>query len=283
MLMALGISSDGEEITVDDPMYDAIADLRQSMQSDVHNPWNGQANGAFQKEYFFEYLLAQIFKADKQLMQEAEKVSSCYFKGMSYYRRLDGLVDDQRNSYRERVHKYLPKEHLMLAYYFSANLRYLWAAAKSNTAFNAVIETGDIGPESLLDVIGAAWPEFPSATKYIYTLLSSKPEKPSFMTVWQKVKERLLQKIGPHMDLVSYSGHGIVLSFANDIIKLQNTSPIARRDLMDKLGFAVIDSYYSNKLQPFYALPSDPNAPSPIGDMTIDAPPIPLSEHQPKV
>jgi len=76
--------------------------------------------------------------------------------------------------------------------------------------------------------------------------------------------------VGTEKDFVSYSGHGIVMSFANDIIALQNTSPIARQALMDDLGFAVIDSYYSDKLQPFYRISSG-QINSPITNMTIDA------------
>jgi len=193
MLTALGVDLDGNEISLGHDKYEAYTDFKNVLAINAANPWNGKSNLTFNKNNFFEYQLSKVFKEDPKLMIEAEKVCSCYFKGMSYYREMSQLFDEKGDSYSDRVCKYLAKDHLMLAYYFSANLRYLWAAAKSNMAFNAVIETAEIAPEYVLDVLGAVWPEFPTATKFLYSVLSSKPDTSSFMNVWNTIKEKLLQ------------------------------------------------------------------------------------------
>lgn len=217
----------------------------------TNSPWS---TDSFNKDSFFEYHLATLFQENNELKLLARKVVNFYIKGMNLYDELDNLYDspnEPRTCLGDLKEKYLPCEEQMLAFYFSQNLRQVWAAAKSETAFNAVTE---IDESSFLTKCGAIIPGVPTQSGII-SAAKKEFDGHSFLDVWEILKENLLNKLdenGFSHDLVSWSGHGAVVSFSNDLCKIQNTTDIDKPEIIDKLGFAVIDSYYGSKLNLFY-------------------------------
>ena len=70
--------------------------------------------------------------------------------------------------------------------------------------------------------------------------------------MWALLKEILIKQLGDNKDLVSFSGHGVVFSFAIDLFKLQETVAFVDPLVIEKLGITIIDSYYGKDLTPFY-------------------------------
>lgn len=246
MLLALGVDIDGNTINEQHSLWSIFQEISKD------NPWKFDA-GIFKKENLLEYHLASLFKVNSELKRLARSVVDCYFHSMQYYEELDGLYDspdpNNRQSLKDKKAKHLPCEELMLAYYFAGNLHSLWAAAKGGSStLNAILETNEIPGISCANII----PGFPTATKLLRGA-NIKHGKYSLLEVWQILKEQLLEQLQGNMDLVSFSGHGKVISFSDDILELQNNhSPIFNKSIMNKLGFAIIDSYYGQKLVPFY-------------------------------
>lgn len=257
ILLSLGLDLQNNCITEAHPLWEVYQELQED------NPWK---MASFTKENLLEYHLASLFKDDPSLKRLARLVVNFYFNGMHCYDELDTLYDSadptNRQLLRDKKAKYLPNEELMLAYFFSQNLQTLWAAAKSTQAFTAKLTLSEVisaiipswmsgMQQECLNLAGVI-PGFPTAAKFIRAA-KAKHNGVSFLEVWQLLKVRLFEKIGYNRDLASFSGHGIVLSFAEDLMTLQNVhSSITDRNTMAELGFTIIDSYCGKAYAPFY-------------------------------
>lgn len=245
MLLALGVDNNNEEIHSAHELYDAFRNFDFEMGKYKNNPWKLKS---FKKENLLEYNVTNIFKEYPELMDEAIVTSKCFFNTYEHYEKLSELTDSNKCSLEFRK-QYLPGKEQILAYSFVQSLRISWAAAVSNKAFNAVLEI----PKIIIPLTHL--PGFSNERKVlknIYKQYDINGEKISFIDTWQKIKAKLKQKHGFEKDYVSFDGHGVVLSFAEDLKQISSKMKVKCKKTIQNLDFTIIDSLYSKAVEPFY-------------------------------
>ena len=249
--LAMGVDSENNFIDQQHELYPVYQNLRTEMTKNPDNPW-GFAE--FNAQNSLEYHVAEIFKTNPEFMQEVIDVNSYPFNTFEHYEELDNLYDskDKKNR-RSLAHKkqLLPCKEQMLAYSFSQALLVVWAAAVSEEALYAVLEL----PMILRPVLYFANTNYQkNIFRAVYNNKSGSNQSNSvnsFMMVWKKIKS-ILQARGIE-ELFSFDGHGVVISFSEDLVAMQNNvMTIAYPNIMSDLGFTVIDSLYSEKVKPWY-------------------------------
>lgn len=73
----------------------------------------------------------------------------------------------------------------------------------------------------------------------------------SYMDVWKKITQKLFEKYG-NKNWISFSGHGTIFSFDNDILQKQGVMKNEDFKVLKDLGFAIIDSWLGTELNTFY-------------------------------
>ncbi len=253
MLFACGVKNDNTTFAEDDDSLETAAyrEFRAALNKNPKNPWF-----SINKDDLFEYHLAEIFKNNSELKQKAMLSVGYYNDCWKYYQESLNLYDsddkDARTQLIDKKHL-LPGEDQMLAYMFSNQLRFLWAASISMDALVTVEELEEnMGKEALQaaratgmrdEIILAA-----HAKKY-----NLDGGEFSFLDSWAEIK-RALQEKGVNRDLVSFSSHGSVISFDDDLVRMQNHES---RPTAEALGFEMWDSYYDKGLKPFYRAAGD--------------------------
>jgi hypothetical protein len=241
ILFGMGVDRENNPITEDHPDYLAYQEFHAVMDENDYNPWK---LGTFNKDNFLEYHLAQLIKQDSDLKKRMQDTVSIFFPTWEYYQKVDQCFDSDRNSLADK------KQHLMgedqyLAYCYTQSARMLWAAATSRRALNAVLEL-DPATARLLRLPGMPGPN------QIMNNAKKKKHGHSFLSVWGDIKERLKQDPSVPNELVSFSSHGMVVSFEEDLLAAQKEVGATKQSIIDSLGFAVIDSYYGDQLRPMY-------------------------------
>lgn len=265
MLMAAGIDSDNNVITYSTSrMRDGLLAVDASAATDVSerehqeilqfnsainatpNPWQ---NIDQKRDSFIEYRIAELFKRDSALKAQAIAVVDVFFKTFGFYTDVKsmGLATKMQD---------FPGEDQMLSYYFCQNLRNLSAAAISADALQAVLEL-ESSEANLLRAYLFFTERITSLPayfrkKYYEEKVMDGDSKTSFNTVWQEIKRRL--ELPDGTDMVSFSGHGAVLSFDSRALRAQHFED---RVIANDLGFVTIDSSYANKTKPFYMVGGD--------------------------
>lgn len=257
MLFACGVKPDNTSFEIDDDSLEARAyrEFHGAMTSNPHNPW-----AKIRKEDLFEYQLAKIFKADADLKAKAAASVDYYNNFWQLYRESFDLYDAPKSPRIKLSEKqrFMPGEDQMLAYYFSNQLRFLWAASISMDAVIAIEELEDELSEKMVKVIKKAsfLPGVPSEKKVIAAAEDKKfgPRKTrySFLDVWRQIREILLGAIDKNelkRDLVTFSSHGSVISFDDELVQMQDHESTK---IAQQLGFEMWDSTYDKGLKPFY-------------------------------
>ncbi len=243
--LAMGIDQENNLIDQHHKLYPVYSNLRAEMTKHPDNPWGIPE---FKAENSLEYHLAELFKQNQTLMEEVIKINKYPFNTYEHYEHLDYLYNSKDQKSRQTLAKQkllLPGKEQMLAYSFSQSLLTIWTAAVSEKALYAVLEL----PKVLRFVLYFFNADYHK--KILRTVYESKPATKSFIAIWQEIKQ-ILQKKGIQ-ELFSFDGHGVVVSFSEKLIAMQNSNmDIVAPKLMKDLGFTVIDSLYAEDVKPFY-------------------------------
>jgi hypothetical protein len=231
---------------------DAAKELYSYIEQDPSNPWHPTY---FSKENFLQHAIAQILKDDPVLYEEAKVVNDFYFRLWGTYNKYLGLMADGDcfNYLHERYYislaKYfLPSEEYAMAYSLTQNAWLLSIGAINSSAFYKALTNGTGSFRGLL--IGAIWSYFKDGA-YSQKNIPETDKILSYMDIWKKITKKLTEKYGPK-NWISFSGHGMIISFNNDLINKQKAQKNEDPILLDDLGFAIIDSWLGSELNTFY-------------------------------
>jgi hypothetical protein len=261
MLFACGLKADNTSFGEDEDTLEARAfrEYHQAMIANPLNPWAG-----ISKEDLFEYHLAQIFKTNTELKKKAIESVGFYNDCWKFYKESFDLYDapQEPRVKLSQKQRFMPGEDQMLAYLFSGQLRFVWAASISMDALIDVEELKTNLGETEVKLLkaGGILPGFPSAKdivecsdkKQFGTTGLFRRGGYSFLDVWTDVKgilKRDVMDVLHKKDFVNFSSHGSVISLDDELIKLQNHE---FRPTAEKLGFEMLDSTYEKGLKPFY-------------------------------
>lgn len=254
LLFALGLDKNNRDIDETSPWYSAHQEFQAAMTENPANPY-----AQLKKENFFEYHLAKLFQQEENadlkekvkavLRQSFNKTWDFYEKSFDCY---DSCDPQTRLKFSEKQ-DFLPGEDQMLAYFLSKEMRLLWSASIGDDAIMAVTELdqelGDFTLKILKKVINAKT-LLRDAEKKVRVLGNTRA---SLFDVWQEVREKfdLMKKneLEDQKDFVTFSGHGFLISFDNDLIERQ---PHQNRDAAQKIGFTAWEQLYDKALTPFY-------------------------------
>ncbi|MCS5710957.1 hypothetical protein [Candidatus Berkiella aquae] len=245
MLLCMGIDNQNKPIDHDHPLFEAHIALKTEMKRSPHNPW---ALPSFEKENLLEYQIAKMIQADPLLKEKMKETAHIFFPSWQYYQDLKQCYDSPDVATRKPLKDkmdWLLGEDLYLAYVYVMNARFLWAAATSREAFNAVL---DLDP-ALARILQL--PFAPGPNSLIRNAQRKGANGFSFLDVWQQIQGNLVVNPEIPKELASFSGHGIVISLYNDLYE-QQRERVHNEDVMKCLGFSVIDSYYGEQLNPMY-------------------------------
>ncbi|MBA3814027.1 MAG: hypothetical protein H0X26_06010 [Alphaproteobacteria bacterium] len=269
MLFACGLDKNNNEINAGNFEYNAYQEFHQEFSSNPLNPWS-----SINKDDLFEYHLTEIFKNNIAVKKKAKKSVNFYNDCWDYYTKSFDLYDQPEKSKANKLstkQRYMPGEDQALAYYFSSQLRFLWAASVSTDAVLAVTELeNEIGAEYVNALKTVSFlPGFPSSYAIVKSAQDKKyddeesaftsffsSKKYSFLDTWDEVRPLLLNRLDGKKDLATFYGHGCVISFDPELIKLQ---PHEHKDVAEKLGFEMWESLYEKEIKPFYQKPGNEN------------------------
>jgi len=244
-LFALGLDNDLKTIDRDHPLYAAHQEFKAQMDKYEDNPWQ---NDSFHKDNFLEYHLAKMIENDPALKKQMIDTVEVLFPNWSLRQKLNELLyqneDGTLTPAKDRA-QHLLGDNAYLAYCFVQSLRFVWASANSKQAFNSILELDPISA-TLLSLPGMPGPN------QILRRAQQKVANRSFLDVWGSIRERLAKNPDVPKDIASFSSHGVLVSFSPDMVKAQNDNGVRNTQVMNKLGFAIIDSYYGNGLKPMY-------------------------------
>jgi hypothetical protein len=272
--LAMGIDNNNTIIGGQHELYPVYSNLRAEMTKNPTNPWSFPE---FTAENNLEYQLAKIFKSNKKLMEDTLQVINNYpFNTFEHYEHLDNLYDSKNKRKRKTLaaqKKLLPCKEQMLAYSFAQSLLAIWSAAVSEKSLYAALEL----PKFLRSILYFSNRKYrKNIFKDIYggAIKASNKEIPAekivqnnnaninnhitqettFIQIWHRIKA-ILHSQGIE-ELFSFDGHGVVISFSDQLVAAQNQlMQIDRQDIMADLGFTVIDSLYSDSVRPWYGSP----------------------------
>lgn len=247
MLLCMGVDRNNQDITPAHPLYDQHKALQQCMQASQTNPWALQS---FNKENLFEYHLAKLIQKNPALKEKMKQTVNIFFASTwQYYQDLDNMFDspdpNTRNSLKDKKN-FLLGEDLYLAYAFMANARWLWGASTSREAFNAILELDPLLAQMM------RLPLVPGPNQLIRNAQAKNEQGDSFLDVWEEIRKAVMEDESIPKELASFSGHGVVMSFYPDLLEQQMKNGAVYPQVMDRLGFSVIDSYYGEQLSPIY-------------------------------
>jgi hypothetical protein len=261
MFLVLGIDNNNQAIHDNDLLheYQVHAKMRELIQADRNNnPWSDKF---FKKEYFIQYALAEIFKANKNLYDDAVKTVD--ITGKRFWQIYDDIVSGRLILYKDNrgtqysldeIKKYLPGKHQALAYFFTEALRILWYGAASKDAVALYNALGMYDPEHPILSRLNAWRMGLNFSK-IKNNAEKQVDGISFLSVWFEIKRALQKRCSGIQDWVSFDSHGWVISFDQALISMQQQ--VARQNgcdyqFLDKLGVAGIESWWGHELETFY-------------------------------
>jgi hypothetical protein len=143
---------------------------------------------------------------------------------------------------------FLPSEEYVLAYALSKNAWYLAIGSINNEAFYKAL-TNDTGFIRSI-ALGIKWSAYKNGA-YAKNQVGAGQGAVSYMDIWKKITQKLSEKYG-NKNWISFSGHGTIISFDNNILKKQSAMKNGDPKVLDDLGFAIIDSWLGTELNTFY-------------------------------
>lgn len=241
MLFAMGLDRNNNKFTSTSPEWAAYQEFKAEMDKNPLNPWY-----KINAEDLFEYQLAELFKADASLKTRAIKSVEYYNSPWKYYQESMGYTDKGGNKFSTKT-KYIPGDDQMLAYYFTSQLRFLWAATEGMDAIIEIEELQEeLGEKFTAGLKMMSWfPGVPSPANIIKTAVnkqySDSDGKFSFVDAWVQIKKGLQQKLGNKLDFVTFTGHGCIISIDDDLVE---TQPHEFKDVARILGIEMWEQHY---------------------------------------
>lgn len=230
----------------------AAEELQNYLEKDPSNPWNPTY---FSKENFLQHAVAQILKEDSELYEEAKIVNDFYFYLWGTYNKYLRLIANgecfnyaQQRYYVSLAKHFLPSEEYAMAYGLTQNAWLLSIGAINSNAFYKAL-TNDTGSYRGM-LVGAFWSSFKN-NAYEQKNIPQTDKFLSYMDVWKKITKKLIEKYG-HKNWISFSGHGMIISFNDDLIQKQKAVKNEDPDLLNELRFTIIDSWLGSELNTFY-------------------------------
>lgn len=145
MLMAAKVKSDNTVVADSSADRESLEILQfHNAMRKIPNPWS-----IIDRDYFIEYRVANLFKADATLKTQAEAVVDVFFKTFEFYKVAKGVLGLGAKM------KDLPGEEQMLSYYFCQSLRSLSAASIGEEAIVAVLELDAEEVEPVCAMLGS--------------------------------------------------------------------------------------------------------------------------------
>jgi hypothetical protein len=222
------------------------------VEQNPKNPWHSTY---FSKEDFLQHAIAEILKEDKDLYHEVKAVNDFYFPVWGTYDKYLKLMANGEcfNAANERYYAnlakyFLPSEEYVMAYGLTQNAWYLSIGAINSAAFYKAL-TNDTGHIRGM-VVGTLWPLFKNRA-YGVKNIPGTDTFISYMDVWKKVVKKVCDKYG-YKNWISFSGHGLIISFDDELITQQSKMNNADTALFNELGFTIIDSWLATELNTFY-------------------------------
>lgn len=233
----------------------ASQNIQTIVNANQNNPWS---DSHFSQDNFFEHQLALILKSDRKLFALLSKTVDFYFTGWSTYKQFlkdmaqQKIFKDKQGREPYEYHNakyYLPDEEHALAYCTVFILRGLWYGALSKKAFEESSETTSRFARA---ATGLYWDTLKAKAneRHVYPDLDDRGL--SFLDVWREIAWKFKTEKA-RKNWISFAGHGLVLSFDDQLIQLQKDTPgVEDQDLLAQLGFTIIESWLSTELPTFY-------------------------------
>ncbi len=284
--LKLGINFDNEplrdnpEIELEQLAYRASQDLaarcEQQPTEDPADCW--WSNSHFSLDKYLNYHLANLFRGNEALKQKA--IATVDFSAIKPWAAYSELVQQLENRllYRDtagtniidydQAKYFIPGKEQALASCVLSKIRTLLYAALGEKAFyEATIEelenaffrfvarriyNFDFGNNRCLEL---------AQKKVTFTLPDTTRTSLSFIDVWQEIITELKRLHPERTDWVCFDFHGWVLSWDPYLVSLQQehlqkTATLKpgnkRLMILNRLGIAIIESWLSGKLNPFY-------------------------------
>lgn len=241
-----------QEKNIQQIVSNAVINIHDYVEQDPQNPWHSTY---FSKEIFLQHAIAEILKENKDLYDEAKVVNDFYFPVWGTYNKYLGLMAQGEcfNAANERYYAnlakyFLPSEEYVMAYGLTQNAWYLAIGAINSAAFYKAL-TNDTGYFRGM-MVGTLWSLFKNRAYEIKNL----PETDiflSYMDVWKKIATKVCEKYG-RKNWISFSGHGLIISFDEQLIGKQRAIGNEDAVLFNDLGFTIIDSWLATELNTFY-------------------------------
>ena len=242
--------------TIEKKLSENVSHVVQNIQhyvaQDGDHPWN---SSYFNKNSFLQHAIAQLLIADKDLYEEAKAVTDFYFPVWGTYDKYltqiaagDCFNAEKNRYYACLVKQFLPSEEYVLSYALAQDAWYLAIGGINSEAFYKALtnDTGALRSVSL----GIKWSVYKNSA-YAKKWVATTNRSVSYMDVWKKITQKLSEKYG-NKNWISFSGHGTIFSFDNDILQKQGAMKNEDPAVLKDLGFAVIDSWLGTELNTFY-------------------------------
>lgn len=260
MLFACGVNSENNSFENDDTCLEARAyrELHEALEADPLNPWS-----KLDKKDLFQFHLTDIFKTNPELKLKAIATTDYFNPVWRIYKESLELYDNHQEPRTKLIKKqrFMPGEDQVLAFMFTNQLRFLWAATINGDAVQSVEGAEEMLPDDIqaqLKAEGRPLRTFNSKEiiDSAYKLMPVDEQiSTSFMSTWQEIYQIFMKTVVQatgKKDFVSFSNHGYVISFDEDLIK-QQTHEFP--EVAAALGFEFWDSLYEKELLPFYVRP----------------------------
>lgn len=241
MLFALGLDRNNNDFTSQSPEWAAYQEFKAEMDKNPLNPWY-----QIDKNDLIEYQIAELFKTDPALKARAIQAVEFYNSPWKFYQEAMTKVFSKGQALGQKT-QYLPGDDQMLAYFFTAQLRFLWAATEG---MDAVIEIEELEEElgkTTTNVLKAAQflPGIPTPQDIIKHAVKRQYKDQggsfNFVDVWLQIKKDLQQKLGDKLDFVTFTGHGCLISIDDDLVESQ---PHEYKEVARVLGIEMWEQHY---------------------------------------
>jgi hypothetical protein len=241
-----------QEKDLEKTTLEAQKELNEYMKQDPKILWN---TTYFSKENFLQHAIAQILIENPELFAEAKIVNDFHFPLWGTYDKYLNLISNgecfnyaHQRYYVSLAKFFLPSEEYAMAYGLTQNAWLLAIGAINSGAFYKALTNGTGFFRGM--AIGAIWSAY-QKNAYKKQIIQGMDQSMSYMDFWKKITHKLFEKYG-NKNWISFSGHGMIISFEKDLMQKQKAIKNENPALLNDLGFVIIDSWLGAELNTFY-------------------------------
>lgn len=253
LFLASGVDSDNNVIDENHHLHQVYKEFKEIMSEDPNNLWSEKS---LSKEMVLQYQIANIFQKNPELRKKAiATVDALTGNWKNYVKLCNGHFYNEMGQQMKEpgIKDYTLGHDQALAYYIMQNIRLAWYSSVNPSVVIKAVELG------LPNFMGQPFHEFIKCKfneKVSVKLADNKLGRVSFMGVWDELLPLLKKAGGERKDFMSFDDHGWVVSFDENMIRLQSeTKSIHDRAFLKRLGFAGIESWLSTDLNLWYTRP----------------------------